>query len=175
MKQQTTPVLDPNFKVEDKTQSITYKHIFSNEEKLEIGAKLALQQSEKAQFELDKKSMASDFKSKIEAKDAEISMNTNYINSGYKFEPVEAIKRPNLSEMCFEIIHPDNGEVVEKVPFKHNDIRALFPNYYDFEHGNMVWYSPYSGLAVDSRPLTDSERQLNIVLDENNDENDKVF
>lgn len=157
----TTP-----FMFKETTEVVQYKHIFTEKELVELGDTLNKQVREKQQLELDKESAMSAFKSRIEVKDAETNITSNYINDKYKHVPVDAVKRVNASEKAFEWIHPDNGEIIQTQLMTTKDIREYFPKRKDFESKNMVWYNPYDSSVVDSRPLTAEELQLQLDLDE---------
>ncbi|AXE16239.1 hypothetical protein DR864_00405 [Runella rosea] len=154
---QTVPFVFP-----EKTERVQYKHIFTEKELLELGEQLNKQLREKNQMELDKKSAVSTWKSRIEAKDAEINITGNFPNDRYKFEPVEAKKMIDASTLCWNYFHPENWELIETVKLTTKEVREYFPKRKNLINKTFEWYNPYTDLMVDSRPMSTEELQLTI-------------
>jgi hypothetical protein len=155
-------LVNPDFKFKSDKKTVQYKHIFSEAELLELGDTINKQIREKNQIELDKKSAMSTFKNKIEGMDCAINVTSNYISDKHKFEPVEAVVLVNAYQRTFEYWHPVNAQLIQDEAMTTQDIRNHFPKVKDLDGKNMVWFNPYDGMVIDSRPLNADELQLTI-------------
>ncbi len=142
--------------------SADYKYQFADSELLEFGQKLAEKNRELEQLELDKKSSASTFKSRIESKQSEAKNLANYLQDRFKWQLVDAKRIPNIDLLEWEIRHPENNELIYTEKFTNSDIKAGFPKRKDIQLKKMVWYHPATGEVLHSRDLEPSEYQLEM-------------
>ncbi len=150
------------FTFPEKTERVEYKHVFDDKELINLGAELNTQRKDKNQMELDKKSAMSTWKSRIEAKEAEMNITGNYLNDGYKFEQVEAIKKINGNTLEFEYYHPENSDLIETRKMSQKEIREFFPRRKNMEKKIFEYYNPLTNIVVDTRPTSAEELQLTL-------------
>lgn len=111
MKTETTQVV--------RKENYNFKYKFSKEELEQKSKQLAMSCEERNKVEDQKKSVNSDFKSKIDSKNAEINIVSNHINTGYEW----------LTKTCDVQYDFDNGfktfvydgEIVGKEKMTPND------------------------------------------------------
>lgn len=72
----------------NKKQQHTIKYVFNEQEIAEKAKQLANECSEKQNLEDEKKAVMSDFKSKVDGKDAIIGLLSNHINFGFEMKTV---------------------------------------------------------------------------------------
>lgn len=162
MQNQDTQDIAVQFTFPEKTERVEYKHVFDEKERLHLGDELNNQLKEKNQMELDKKSAASTWKSRIEAKDAEMNVTGNYLRDGYKFEFIDAIKKVNPLTLEWEYFHPENAEWIESRKMSQKEIREVFPRQKNLEKKLIEYYNPQTLVVVDSRPMSAEELQLTL-------------
>jgi len=87
--------------------------VFTDREMLAVGKLLAEKNTELVALENDKKRVTSDFSAKVQAAQAEISVLTNKITSGYEFRMVPCLERLGAPEPGRkEVYREDTGELV---------------------------------------------------------------
>ena len=86
------------------------KYILSEDEKREIALTMAQKVSEVNQAEDDKKSVMSDFKSRIDGLSAEVNRSATLLNNGYEMRNIKCEIIPDYTEKVFRFIRVDNGE-----------------------------------------------------------------
>ena len=92
------------------------KYEFTEEEQKELAKKLAYETRNLMENEEAKKSVMSDFKSKIEAAKEKISKLSNQINNGYEYRNIECVVSLNdPKEGHKTLTRKDTGEVVKTV------------------------------------------------------------
>lgn len=92
------------------------KYEFSEDELKEFAKKLAYETRELMENEETKKSVMSDFKSKIESSKEKISKLSNLINNGYEYRNIDCEVQLNSPEDGQKtIIRKDTGEVVKSL------------------------------------------------------------
>lgn len=100
----------------------------NEKEKLEVGRTLADQTVEKAQLEAAMKRVGSDFKAKIAAKDADISINSNKLQTGIEYRQVNVKARLNTPEPGQKtIIRQDTFEPVRTCNMTATELQRNLP------------------------------------------------
>jgi len=91
----------------------TVRYVFNDEELLTIGKEMAESAIALAAVEQDKKRVVSDFTAKIAAKEAEVSVASNKIQSGYEFREMPCtitFNKPKVGRK--EIVRDDTSELI---------------------------------------------------------------
>lgn len=89
------------------------KHVFSEEEKMDLAEKMAHAVIEKNEAEEGMKAASTQFKSQIDRAKADISSCASKINMGYEMREVECVKDMDYKNNTVTIIRLDLQEVVK--------------------------------------------------------------
>lgn len=113
---------EENRRIQACTQRLRYN--FSKDEIFEKGKTMAHLSSELSDLEEEKKAVASDFKAKIEAKKASISLMGNHINNGYEYREVECeVTMNDPTPGMKTVVRKDTNEVVETIPMESYEMQ----------------------------------------------------
>ena len=103
------------------THQIWGKYVFDEEEKRKISFNLANKNLEKAQLTEDKKAMMSDFKSKIDRVESEITMGSSCIANGYTHKNYECVLLLDYTRQIRRYKSTDTGEIIKEEAFRPED------------------------------------------------------
>lgn len=93
------------------TETITIRYDFTEEETAQKSKQLAIACSEKKQIEDQKKEVNSEFKYKLDSKDAEINLLSTHIQNGYEMRKVKCEVDRDLDAGKKYYVY--NGEIVK--------------------------------------------------------------
>lgn len=101
------------------------RHDFTPDEIMKKGQKLAQLSAEKIAIENDKKAAMSDFKAKIDGKDAEMKIIMQDINTGHGQEYVNCITKHHDPTTAMQTIYrEDTGEIVRTESMSMEDLQV---------------------------------------------------
>ena len=110
--------------MEEKEYSMEYvKYILNDDEKKEIAITMAQKVTELNQAEDDKKSVVSDFKSRIDGLQAEVNRSATLLNNGYEMRNIKCEVIPFYSEKVFRYMRTDNGEIAKERKMTSDDMQ----------------------------------------------------
>jgi hypothetical protein len=98
----------------------------SPEEKAEFGRQLARNAADLETLEDRKKQVASEFKAKIDAANAEIFKTARLLNNGYEYRDVKCdVQYDTPRKGLKRIVRMDTGEVVEEIPMTADELQQV--------------------------------------------------
>lgn len=104
------------------------KCILTEKEIKESGANLARFHSEISDLENQKKSVVSDFKSKIEKATAEADIEARKIQNGYEYRSVECEVQKIFDEKVVQVVRTDTGEIIKQRAMTPDELQEkMFP------------------------------------------------
>ena len=108
----------------DKEYSNEYcKYVLNEEEKRDIALTMAQKVSELNQAEDDKKSVMSDFKSRIDGLSAEVNRSATLLNNGYEMRNIKCEVIPDYESKIFRFIRTDNYEEAKTRKMTSDDLQ----------------------------------------------------
>lgn len=99
------------------------KYVLNEDEKKAIALTMAQKVSEVNQAEDDKKSVMSDFKSRIDGLSAEVNRSATLLNNGYEMRTIKCEVVPDYTLKVFKMIRTDNGEVAKERRMTSDDLQ----------------------------------------------------
>jgi outer membrane murein-binding lipoprotein Lpp len=97
----------------DKVTTSLLRYEFSEKETLELASKLATRNNDVKTLEEDKKRVTSDFKAKIDAASADISLLSSKVSNGYEYRDIKCgVKFHAPADGMKQLVRMDTGEVV---------------------------------------------------------------
>ena len=99
------------------------KYILNDDEKKEIALTMAQKVSELNQAEDDKKSVMSDFKSRIDGLSAEVNRSATLLNNGYEMRNIKCEIIPDYPSRLFRFVRTDNGEEAKTRKMTTDDLQ----------------------------------------------------
>jgi hypothetical protein len=111
----------------DKLETIPAKYHFNDAELADLARKQGEIYQAIQTLEAEKKHVATDYASRIEAHEAQLAQASNKTTSGYEFRPTECrvIFRPN--DKAKDYFHGKTGELVETRPMEIGDFQKSLP------------------------------------------------
>ena len=103
------------------------KHTFTEEEKKQIAQDMAQKVSELAQLEDQKKAVASQIKSEIDKKQAEVNISATHLNTGYEMRSVKCEVERDYKRRLIRYIRIDNGQIGREVTMTNEDLQKQLP------------------------------------------------
>jgi hypothetical protein len=103
------------------------KHTFTEEEKRQIAQDMAQKVSELAQLEDQKKAVASQIKSEIDKKQAEVNISATHLNTGYEMRSVKCEVERDYKRRIVRYIRTDNGQLGREVPMTADELQKKLP------------------------------------------------
>lgn len=99
------------------------KYVFDESEKKEIAIEMARKISEQEQLEKDAKSIASEFKAKIDGTKASISGAAIKLNNGYEMRTIKCEVEYDFDKRVIRYVRTDNGEVAKTKNMTSDDLQ----------------------------------------------------
>ena len=110
--------------MDNKKYSMEYiKYILNEDEKKEIAITMAQKVTELNQAEDDKKSVVSDFKSRIDGLQAEVNRSATLLNNGYEMRNMKCEIISDYDAKVFRYVRTDNGETIKERKMKSEDLQ----------------------------------------------------
>ena len=97
------------------------KYVFTENEKKEIGEKMALMVNELKNTQNTKKAVMSDFKSQIDTAEANIIQYATKLNNGYEMRSIDCKITADYEHNRWLYVRQDNGEIVREERMSADD------------------------------------------------------
>jgi hypothetical protein len=122
---------EPEVKAPESKETIHAKHVFTNDEMLELSRTLGRTCTEITTLEQEKSAVTKDFASRIETKEIQRDSLVDKVTSGYEMRPTECIvvfDPPNRSKDYFRTESDGTrGEFVERREMSQADFQLALP------------------------------------------------
>jgi hypothetical protein len=112
-----TPVEEKEFSNEH------IRHLFSEEELLEISSEMAQQVTSLKGFEDDKKALTSDFNGKIDSAKAQINSAATKLNNGYEYRTIKCEVERDYDAKVVRFYRIDTGELAKERPMTADELQ----------------------------------------------------
>jgi hypothetical protein len=99
------------------------KYVFSEDEKKVIATTMALNVTDLASAEDEKKAIMSDFKSRIDGLQANVNGAATKLNNGYEMRSIKCKIVGDFPSKLWSYIREDNGETAKEIKMSSDDLQ----------------------------------------------------